>query len=232
MELRDIKGVGTQLEKKLNNLNIYNVEDLLEFYPYRYNYINIIKLQDVVDNENCMIKANIVDSPRVQYIKKNFNRLNFKVISEERLINVTIFNRAFLKQNLLIGKEIVLVGKYNSLKSTFVASDIKFNLNDNTIEPVYHLVEGIKNSNIIKIMNEALSYNNIYDNIPNEFSNKYNFITKSNAIKKIHKPLSINDIKEASKRLKYEELFNFMFKINCLKNFNSKATGIKRDISE
>ena len=229
MEIKNLKGVGVTLEKKLNNLTI---EDLLENYPYRYNFINIVNINNVLDNENCMIKATIVDGGRVQYIKKNFNRLAFRVVSENVILNVTIFNRAFLKQNLTIGREIILIGKYNKMKSSFVASDIKFNLENNTIEPVYHLVEGIKNNQIIKLMDEALKYDLTYDIIPDELASKYSFVSKKDAIKYIHKPESMEEAKKAIVRLKYEELFNFMFKINYLKKMNNKAAGIKRSVSE
>lgn len=232
MEIKEIKGVGTQLEKKLNKINIYKVEDLLEYYPYKYNFIHIENITNVQDNENCMIKATVIDSAKVQYIKRNFNRLTFKAISDNILLNVTIFNRAFLKQNLVAGKEVVLIGKYNKLKSNFVASDIKFNIEDNTIEPVYHLVEGLKNSNIIKVMDEALKYDTYNDVIPEEIQAKYNFLQKKDAIKKIHQPITTSDVKNASVRLKYEELFNFMFKINYLKKINNKAEGLKRDVSD
>jgi len=231
MEIKDIKGIGIQLERKLNKLNIFTIEDLLEHYPYKYNFINIVNINRVLDNENCMIKGNIVDSPKVQYIKKNFNRLSFKCISDNIILNVTIFNRAFLKQHLTIGREIIIIGKYNKLKSSFVASDIKFDLKNNTIEPVYHLVEGLKNNQIIKIMDEALKSNKLVDNIPEEIISKYNFISKKDAINFIHKPTSMEEVKKATLRLKYEELFNFMFKINYLKKMNNKALGIKRDVS-
>ena len=60
-----------------------------------------------------MVKATVVDPGKVQYIKRNFNRLTFKCISDDVTLTVTIFNRGFLKTNLSIGKEIVLIGKYN-----------------------------------------------------------------------------------------------------------------------
>ena len=230
MELRELKGVGIQLEKKLNSLNIYTIEDLQEYYPYRYNFIKIEHLQDVSDNEVCTIKGTVVDSGRVYYIKRNFNRLNFKVVSDNILLNVTIFNRAFLKPNLTVGKEILLMGKYNKLKNSFVASDIKFNVLDNRIEPVYHLVEGLNNATLTKIINESLNYINDTDYIPDIYNEKYNFISKRNAINIIHNPKDKDNLKKAMIRLKYEELFNFMFKINYLKKLNNKVKGIKRDV--
>lgn len=232
MNINELKGVGVTLEKKLNNLGINSINDLLEYYPYRYNIINIVSINEVNDNENCTVKVTIVDTPKVQYIKKNFNRLSFRGISENIILNVTIFNRAFLKNNLTMGKEVVLVGKYNKLKNTFTASDIKFNLENNTVEPIYHLVEGIKNSNIIKLMDEALKNNEVIDTIPRNYQEKYKFISKKDAIRFIHKPSCIKEIKDATLRLKYEELFNFMFKINYLKKMNNKAIGIKRNVEE
>ena len=35
-ELCDIKGVGDKTSKLLNKLNIYNVVDLVTYYPYRF----------------------------------------------------------------------------------------------------------------------------------------------------------------------------------------------------
>lgn len=232
MNINELKGVGVTLEKKLKNLGISSINDLLEYYPYRYNIINIVSINEVNDHENCTVRVTIVDTPRVQYIKKNFNRLSFRGISENTILNVIIFNRAFLKNNLTMGKEVVLVGKYNKLKNIFTASDIKFNLENNTIEPIYHLIEGIKNSNIIKLMDETLKYNEVIDTIPRNYQEKYKFISKEDAIRFIHKPSGIKEMKDATLRLKYEELFNFMFKINYLKKMNNKAIGIKRNVEE
>ena len=66
MKINELKGVGVTLEKKLNNLDIYSVYDLLEYYPYRYNVVNIIDINNAEDNENCMVKAIIVDQGKVQ----------------------------------------------------------------------------------------------------------------------------------------------------------------------
>lgn len=232
MELTNIKGIGKELEKKLNGLGIYTVEDIIEYYPYKYNYINIVDINNTLETENCTIKANIIDTPKVSYIKRNFNRLSFRAISSDIIINITIFNRAFLKPNLTINKEVFLVGKYNKLKNTFVASDIKFNLENNKIEPVYHLSEGIKNTNLVKSISESLKLITLNDNIPNKYLKKYDLLPKQEAVIKIHEPKNKIDIKNAQVRLKYEELFNFMFKINYLKEQNAQVKGIKRNVEE
>ncbi len=231
MNIKDIKGIGVELEKKFNKLDIYTTNDLLEYYPYKYNYIKIVSLNDLLDDESGMISATIIETPKVQYIKRNFNRLSFKAMSNDTLINVVIFNRAFLKNNLISGKEIVLIGKYNKLKNTFTCSDIKFNVKNNSIIPIYHLIEGLNNNTIIKSISNIPSIK-CDDYLPIKYINKYNLIDREDAIKLIHMPNNMNDIKISRARLKYEELFDFMFKINYLKRFKSKVKGVKRELKE
>ena len=231
MDLKSIKGIASGTEQKLNSLGIYTIENLVEFYPYRYNILNLITIDEAKEDESCTIKGVVVDAPKVQYIKRNFNRMTFKIITNKQMVNVTIFNRAFFKQHLTLNKEVVITGKYKRINNSFMASDLKFNISENKIEPVYHLVEGLSNSQMSKYIKEALKLNLYYDYIPNIYTEKYHFINKETAVNLVHEPKSIQDIKSSTLRLKYEELFNFMFKINYLKSINKKVEGIKRDLS-
>ena len=233
MNLNLIKNIGPKTENLLNKLNIYTVEDLLTFYPYRYNIIKLKNIDEVTDGEVCFIPATILSACKVFYIRRNFNRLDFIVSSNNINFKVTIFNRAFLKNNLTINKEVVLIGKYNKLKNTFVASDIKFSVEDNKIEVKYHLTEGIKNNTLEKIIGEALKLDyDIPDYVPEMFNIHYKLLSKRDAIRLIHQPNSVEDIKQSELKLIYEELFLYMFKINYLSNINKEALGTPKHFRE
>lgn len=234
MDLQNIKGIGDKTIKSLNKLNIYNIDDLVNYYPFRYQTYNIKKLSSVSNNENCTIIATVESNPQVFYFKKNFNRLSFKALSDNLLINVTIFNRAFLKNNIKIGEEITLIGKFEKLKNNFVASDIKLDkIDNNTIEPIYHVNKDIKNRTLIKLIDNTLAINKEYDDyIPSEINDKYGFVSKYEALQEIHNPSNIKELKQSKLRLIYEELFIFMFKIMIIKKRNdSISLGIRRNIS-
>ena len=229
MNLNLVSKIGPKTEKILNKINIFTVEDLLTYYPYRYNVIKFINIDEASENESCYVLATVLSEVKVAYIKRNFNRLSFIASNNNKTFNVTIFNRAFLKKNLPVNRKVVLIGKYNPLKNSFVASDIKFNVENERIEPIYHLTEGLKNSNIEAIMTEALKIKyDIPDYIPDIYNDKYNLIPKTEAIKLIHEPKTINDIKKSELKLIYEELFIYMFKINYLKEINKKVEGIPK----
>jgi ATP-dependent DNA helicase RecG len=128
-----------------------------------------------------------------------------------------------------------IVGKYNRKRNQFVASDILFdNINNYKIYPIYHLVNGIKNKNLSKIINEVFNYRiDIEDYIPDYLVDKYNFINKLDACKIIHNPISINNLKKAKLRTIYEEFFIFMFKMNYLKyKYTLSNQGLSRTVDK
>ncbi|CDF20184.1 dNA helicase RecG [Clostridium sp. CAG:609] len=230
MQLETLPKVGPKTINILNKLNINTIEDLLTYYPYRYNVIKLININDADEALTTYVKAKIISVPKVAYIKKNFNRLDFIAENNNIQFKVVIFNRAYLKKLLTVDREIIIIGKYQKLKNVFTASDIKFKIDEERIEPIYHLTEGLKNSFVESIMSSALDLKlTIPDYIPSYLNEKYHFITKDDAIKLIHKPKSIEDIKSSELKLIYEELFIYMFKINYLKSVNKVNNGIKKD---
>ena len=217
--LDEIKGIGPKTILSLNSLGIYTLDDLLNYFPYRYNVLKPVSLSTASDDDQVLINGYIENPIKVFFIKKNLNKLSFKLNTGTELINVTIFNRAFIKQNLSVGKQISVLGKYNRKNNTFVANDIKLvPILRETIEPVYHLNAGLKKSSFIKIIDNALSKNYfVTNNIPDYLMNKYKFVDKMVAIKDIHKPINLQSIKDSKLMLIYEELFTFMLKMNYLK---------------
>ena len=217
--LENIKGIGPKTIKYLNDLNIYNINDLLTYYPYRYKVYNPSTIENAKENEEIVINGTIASFPKLSYIKKNLNILSFNLNTSSKLIKVTIFNRSFIKQEIVIGKTITVIGKYNPKTNTLTASDIKLiPILKPKLEPVYHLNEHLKKSNFNKILNEVLKENYYLINyIPNYLQEKYNFIDKPAAIKEIHNPTNIEQMKKSKLMLIYEELFEFTLKMNYLK---------------
>ena len=150
-------------------------------------------------------------------------------------MGVVIFNRAFLLNSLKIGTNIVVIGKYDKQNNILVASDILFKTlgKKEEIIPVYHLTSGLTSNTLRKFINEGLATykDQVIDNIPEYLIDKYNFSSKKFALTLAHNPSDKEKLEEVLNRLRYEELFEFMFKINYLKFKRKKENiGIKRDV--
>lgn len=228
MDIKNLHQVGEKTSKILNKLGIFTDDDLINYYPYRYNVYNFSN--ELIDNSTLIINVIIESNPIVSYIKKNFNRLSFRARYNERIFNVVIFNRAYLKTNLTIGKNITIIGKYDFKKNIFTSSDIKFNIINGQIEPVYHLTKGITNNTVSKLIKD--NFNNIYikDSLPSNIISKYNLLSKKDALYNIHFSNDLKMVHYAKNRLIYEELFDFSFKMNYFKNQNIRKDKEPKNI--
>jgi ATP-dependent DNA helicase RecG len=229
-ELRIVKGIGIKSIKLLNKLNINNIYDLVTHYPFRYNILEKTGL----DSERVVLEGIVESIPTVNRFKGNMNVMNFRFNTNDTIVNVSIFNRAFLKSSLRIGKPIVVIGKYDKFKNTVTASEIRFGvLGDKTkIEPIYSTTSGLSNKILSRYISNALDIylNNIYGYVPKYIREKYNLMDKKEAVKIIHNPSNIGELKQAQISLKYDELFIFMLKTNYLKMRNKKEkSGLNRD---
>ena len=233
-KLSKVKGIGPKTEILLNKLGIFEIDDLVTHYPFRYDVLKRSNLKEVKDPEEKIVIDGKVDSvPLVIRFRGGTNKLNFRLSTPSGMVGVSIFGRAFLKQNLPIGEKIIVIGKYDPSKNIINASDIKFGVltNQDKIESVYHSTSGLSQKILTNAINNALmTYGNVInDSIPKYLLDKYNFLNKKTALNIVHNPPNYEKLKEASLRLKYEELFEFMFKINYLRNSNKKNNaGVER----
>lgn len=237
MALKDIKGVGPRALTLLSKIGINTVDDLVTHYPFRYEFLVRGNLEETNDGDHIIIDGKIESSPILVRFKAGLNKMNFRLVTASGIVGVSIFNRAFLKSQLTVGTTVTVIGKFDKPKNVITASEIKMESLSNKvkIEPVYHLTSGLTNKNMALYINMALlgQSKEIHDSIPLKYQEKYNFSHKRMALNIVHNPPSKEKLKEAMIRLKYEELFEFMFKINYLKEENKKAnSGIERTIDE
>lgn len=233
MELEKLDKIGPKTAKTLNNLGIYSAEDLIRNYPYRF----LIFAKRDINNPKYydeFVSDGIVESmPTLNFFRGKMNRLTFRCNVQNKIVKVVIFNRAFLKPNIIIGKEVTIIGKYDPKKETIVATNIRLgNLNKVEIEPVYHLCKGITSKQMNAFIKKALSVVKENNNIPKELISKYNLMSEDEAIRIIHNPKDEESLKTALKTLKYEEIFTYMKNIKLLKIKNEVHKDVyKKEIS-
>lgn len=238
ISLDKVKGVGPKATMLLNKLGIQNVDDLVSHYPFRYDLITRSNLEESDEMDKVIIDGKVDSAPILIRLKGNLNKMNIRVItSTGKVVGVSIFNRAFLKSSLTVGTNVTVFGKYEKSKNIILASEIRLGLlsKGEKIESVYHGTAGLTSKNIKTFIDNALMQygNNITDYLPESIIKKYNFLNKKTALNIVHNPSTKEKLEEAQNRLKYEELFLFMTKINYLKLKNkSIENGINKNFKE
>lgn len=236
--LDKVKGVGPRTKMLFGKLGIENVDDLVSHYPFRYEKITRSDLSTANEMDKVIVDGKIDSAPILIRLKGNLNKMNVRVVtSDGKVVGVSIFNRAFLKSSLTVGSSVTVFGKFEKSKNIILASEIRMGLlpKGEKIESVYHGTAGLSSKNIAGFINTALMQygNEITDYIPRSVTLEYDFLNKKTALNIVHNPSTMEKLKEASIRLKYEELFLFMTKINYLKIKNQNVkNGINRDYND
>ena len=230
MELNIIKGIGDKTITLLNKLNIYTIDDLVNYYPFRY---EILEKTDL-NSDRVVIDGVVETSPLFIRLRGKLDKMSFRVRLDDRICNVVIFNRGFLRNNIKINTTITIIGKYDIKHNTITASDIKFGSISSLpkITPVYHTVSKITSKQINNYILKVIDDIKVTDIIPSILLDKYKLIPKSEAIREIHRPDDMHLLKNAINHIKYEELFLFMLKMNELKRNRVKVIGIKKEVDK
>ena len=233
--LEFLKGVGPKTLVLLNKLNLYTIEDLVTHYPYRYEILKRCDINILNQDDKIIIDGIVETLPTLYRFKGNMNKMQFNINTGINILKVVIFNRGFLKNHIKVSDKVVVVGKYDKKNNAITASDIMLNMNLSVpkIIPFYRTTEGLAKKSLHNLINNALDKYLVTDYIPSYIMKENNFLDKYSALTSIHNPYDVELTKKAMLRLKYEELFMFMLKINMLREKNSEYTkGYERNIDK
>ena len=233
-DLEQVEGIGPKTKELLEKLRIFTIEDLINHYPFRYEVLKRSNLLELKDGDKIVIDGIIEGQPTIIYISPKLKKIIFRINTTQSILNVTIYNQVYLMENIKTGRPITIIGKYDKIKNTVIASDIRMEKLPiiPKIESIYYTTAGLSKKSISKyITSLVMNGYKPLEKIPEYIKEKYNLLSKYEAISEIHNPTNIELLKKARQRLKYEELFLYLLKINYLKEkINSTKECITRKI--
>ena len=237
-DVASIKGVGPKIKELLNKCGIFSVIDLLLYFPREYENISFTKnVSTEKDGDKIIVKCRFMRNAE-GFRSKTGKIITKLMFTDDKSIFYGVwFNMPFVAKKFIPNKEYVLMGKIKILNGEIainspVTIDEKNN-DRNKIVPIYPLKENLKNSYLMKTIDCVLSQIEIEENLPSWVLKKHNFLSLDKAIRFIHSPKNKEQLEEARKRLKFQELFTYSLKIFMLKSFiNDNKSGIAFKISK
>lgn len=259
--LENLQGIGPKTINMLNMMGIYNVLDLIRYYPCRY---DILKRSDISNlrSRDRVVTSGVIDGqPTMIFITEKFRKIIFRVNTGSGILNITVYNRNSLYKDLEQGKVVTVIGIYDRSKNTVIASSVRFEELPVSpkIDSVYRLYNVMSKKGFEKVLKSGMDFilndsdmdvdsdiNSDIDkdgdrdvdrelarmlqgSLPDFIIDRYNFLPVRKAIAEVHHPSDITMLKRARKRLKYEEMFNYLIRNRYLaKRIRESKRYIKR----
>lgn len=225
--VESVQGVGSSKSGELHALGISTVGDLIEYYPFRYEDYHIKPLREAKDGEKITVRGTIATLPSLQrYGRKS--RLLVRVTVEGVLLTAVWFNRAFLQEQLTIGRDITLTGKWEQRRRQITVSESEFpdrgEGKTGTLQPVYSIGGSLTQAWMRKTIGRALQQYGamIPELLPADLVEKHDLMPRREAVTRIHHPEDTREGQEARRRMVYEELFLFQMKLQAYRAASRK----------
>lgn len=229
-DIRFLKGVGEKRAELLRKKGIDTVGALLRFYPRAYlDWQNITPISECHEGENVCVRAEITSPVKTANIRRGMTLYKFSAADDSGVIEVTLFNRKYLAENLREGRSYLFYGKLGyGITLRQMSSPEIMPAEYMGIEPVYAASEGLSSKTIEKIMKNALVYtDSMQDAIPDGIRKKNGLCDFKTALKSIHFPLERQALESAKRRLVFEELFVLQTGLLFLKRRRRALAGCK-----
>ncbi|MCL1990494.1 MAG: ATP-dependent DNA helicase RecG [Defluviitaleaceae bacterium] len=231
-----VKGIGPTLLEKLQASHIHTVADLLESYPNRYDSYDIIDLNLAKHEEKITIAGQIVVPATNSFYGRQQSKTQFSIAIGDAIIKVIIFNRAFLKNKLVMEAPVTVTGKWDLSRKLMTATTLKLGIHDDDgIVPAYRLSHDLTSKTFQKMLHTAYTHyhRQINDDLPQHLIERYRLISAADAIKFAHFPENNEQVKQAARRIKYEELLKFQLKLHVLKKkIKYTKTGFSKEADD
>lgn len=234
--ISELKGVGSETSELLNDVGIYTIQDLLEYFPYRYDDNSLRDLEDVKHDERVTVEGRVHSEASLTFFGKKRSRLTFRLLVGKYLLSVVCFNRPYFKNKLTIDSTITVTGKWDKHRQTITVQQISFGpkKEQSGIEPVYSIKGKLTVKGIKKFVSLALStyLKDIEEILPDDLLQKYKLLTRREALYTIHTPHEKEDLKLARRRFVYEEFLLFQLKMQALRKIQrEQSKGVMHEFS-
>lgn len=228
---------GTRAYNILKKRKMETVEDVCQLFPskyYDFSFINPLNTSRL--DKNYAFVCKLVSYELKKQSSIYIVRCTLQDIYTQNELCVSWFGTTemynVLKKDYRPGDTCFIGGKLkasNKKNLFFMSNPIIFKKYDGEsdchIYTAYEKIRGISESNFERIINDCLEHATIPDKVPRELLYKYNLIPKDEAIREMHKPSSVEQIKRAKYRLNMDDLLYFALQLEE-KNRNLPAGSV------
>ena len=230
-----LPGIGPKSAEKYKKLGIETVEDLLLYFPFRYEDFKSKNVLDLEDGEKAVVSGLVATPANVQYYGFKRNRLRFTIKQGELVLAVSFFNQPYLADKIELGQTVAVFGKWDKAKGALTGMKLLAQVEDD-LQPVYRLAQGVSQSALVKVIKTAFEAGLdqlLEENLPQVLMDKYHLLSRRQAVRAMHFPKDLEEYKQALRRVKFEELLFFQLQLQVLKEENrSVGQGIILDWDE
>lgn len=224
-----LKGIGAKTKQTFEKAGIETLEDLIHYYPREYErYEAPVPVMELKEGMYAAVSGRLLAPLQTRYVRGLSITSGLFGDGLENIL-VSWFNMPYLKNSLRSGVPYIFRGRIKAkgdrliLEQPAVFKPEQYQAVIGTMLPVYTLVKGMTNQMVTKAIRQVLEYQGLLaEHLPDAIRERYQIAEYNFSLEQIHFPKSEEGLREARKRLVFDEFFFFLLQLRGLKNARQK----------
>ena len=239
-DIRAVKDVSTKHVTLLKRLGVETVRDLLYLFPHRHNdFANTRKIADLEYGEEQTVVVTVWEASET---RQGPRRRSTQAVLGDDTGNVRAiwFNQPYLVQTFKPGTSLVISGKVNVFRGSFVFESPEYELlkgqeelvHTGRLVPVYPSVDGLPQRTLRRLAKQTLDMGlpQLVDFLPEDTLHRTSLMGLRNAVAHAHYPDTPADWNAARRRLAFDELLQLQLAVLARKrDWQEDEQGIPLD---
>lgn len=214
MQLSDavtkLTGVGPKTAIALDNLGITTVKDLLYYFPFRYDDLQVRPLNELVDQEKALFKGKVISEPVLSYFGPHKARLSVRLLIDQVVVMITFFNQPWLKDHFEPDQEVAVYGKWQAAQKRAIGLKV-VQQRQNELDPIYSVNRNISQKKLVRLIKTAYQdyHQLITDVVPFTIRRHYRLLDDQSLVRQMHFPKTKQESQAARRTAIFREFFLF-----------------------
>ncbi|HSX44768.1 MAG TPA: ATP-dependent DNA helicase RecG [Candidatus Saccharimonadales bacterium] len=235
----ELKGVGSVLAKKYDVIGVNTVDDLINFYPRRYDDYSKVESIKQIKPGHVTIQAKIKQA-RGRYVRRGLHITEAVASDQSASVRLVWFNQPYrakaikLDANYYISGDFELSRQRLAIMNPSMELVSAFPVNTARIVPIYRETKGLRSFQVRKLIRQiAPIIKSLPETLPSWLITSQKLISRAEAIIAIHFPGDQQMLDEARRRLGFEEVFELTLAalLNKMELTGEHALNIKFDLN-
>jgi ATP-dependent DNA helicase RecG len=225
--LKNLSRITPSYAKLLEKINLKTVEDLLFYFPFRYDdFSKITDISEEFLGQNITVEGKITKIKNTRIFKRRMTITEIIIQNENNIpLKAIWFNQPFilnsLKENMLVrlAGKLELNGKFLSMANPAWERAARDATNTGRLVPIYNETKGLTSKWLRWQIKSLLPFARDFPEvIPKSIYEKFNLYSTPKALAEIHFPTSKNNLLRAEKSFAFREMFLVQLKALEIKN--------------
>ncbi|MCH3923026.1 ATP-dependent DNA helicase RecG [Limosilactobacillus sp.] len=226
-----LKGVGKKRVADLATLGIDTIEDLLTYYPNRYNDLRPADLSTAKDKQKITLHGRVVSEPLLTHFGYRRSRLSFRLQVDQEVVMVTFFNQPYLAKQVQLDGQVTVMGKWDARRRQVTANRLTTAAPEasNDFGAVYPVNKHVKQGMLRSLIRQAYEeYQNVIPTLlPQTLRQRYRLLDRREMLAGMHFPKDAGQAQAARRTAAYEEFFLFQLRLQAIRQAQRQEDGLR-----